>query len=121
MGGLGVWWLAGFVEGDPAEVEGFAGGSGVGGGRWRWVGGGGEGGSGADRVSVAGGEGEPGGVVGVAGDGEVAVVVAVMMPITLCRTWDYADCGVKVVGVQGFASLVVGIITGWGSRWFLHI
>jgi hypothetical protein len=27
----------------------------------------------------------------------------------LCGSWDYADCGVKVVGVEGFAMPVVGI------------
>jgi hypothetical protein len=90
--------FSGLLEGDPPQVEGFAGGSG------------------ADREPCPGGEGQPGGVVGVAGDGEVAVMVAVMVVVALCRSWDYADCGVKVVGVQGFALIVVGIITGRRGR-----
>ena len=41
--------------------------------------------------------------------------------VALCGSWDYADCGVKVFGVYGFASLAVGIIQGLGSPWTLRI
>ena len=44
-----------------------------------------------------------------------------MVRTALCRSLDYADCGVKVVGVYGFASLAVGIIQGLGSPWTLRI
>ena len=101
LSGGGGWWVLWWVgEEQPAAVESFAGWVVVGvvGVGWRPVGCGDGGRSGAGAFVVVG-EGEPVGLVGVAGDAEVAAVVsAVATPAQGDQVGQFGDAAVFAVG-----------------------